>query len=144
MTFSERKASFKKFLVLVDINKTRNSSVFKTRNIKTVHYGLKTTVYVDWKIWELVSQKMEDSENINIFKSDIELEKKKIILHVIYLNRTYHESDFFETPFVYCFLIALIDFYSIYAFAFLISKIYFNVDIYSSSSCHCCYCYLKL
>ena len=47
MTFSERKASFKKFLVLVDIIKTRNSSVFKTRNIKTVHYGLKTTVYVD-------------------------------------------------------------------------------------------------
>lgn len=77
MTFSERKASFKKFLVLVDITKTRNSSVFKTRNIKTVHYGLKTTVYVDWKIWELVSQKMEDSENINIFKSDIELGKKR-------------------------------------------------------------------
>ena len=76
MTFSERKASFKNFLVLVDIIKTRNSSVFKTRNIKTVHYGLKTTVYVDWKIWELVSQRWKIQKILTSLNQTMNSEKK--------------------------------------------------------------------
>ena len=39
---------------------TRNFSGFETKNIETVHYGLETIVYLDWKTWEFLSQKVKD------------------------------------------------------------------------------------
>ena len=48
---------------------------FETRNIKIVYYGLETITSLAPKIWDLVTQKIKDSENINTFKSNIKLSK---------------------------------------------------------------------
>ena len=48
----------------------RNYSGFETTNIKNVHYGSETIVYLNPKTWgDFVPQKIKDSENIIIFKS---------------------------------------------------------------------------
>ena len=60
MKFSEKKH---------DIKHYRNSSGFEIRYIKTVHCGSETIPYLGPKMWDLVPQKIDDSENINIFKS---------------------------------------------------------------------------
>ena len=54
---------------------TKNSSGFKTRNVKFVHYEFETIAYLGHKIWDRVPQKIKDSENINIFKPNIKLKK---------------------------------------------------------------------
>lgn len=54
---------------------TKNSSSFETRNIKTVYDGPETIAYIGPKIWNLVLQKIKDSDNFNIFKSNIDLIK---------------------------------------------------------------------
>ena len=46
--------------------------------------------------------------------------ENQIIVHVVCLSHSYHELDFFETPFVCCFLFDLTDFYSTYAFVVLL------------------------
>ena len=57
--------------------KSRNSTGFETRNIKTVHYGFKIMVPLHPKILYLVQQKIKDREYINVFKSNIELGKSE-------------------------------------------------------------------
>ena len=49
----------------------RKNSAFETRNIKSVYYGLETIPFIGPKIWELLPSNIEDSENLNIFKSNI-------------------------------------------------------------------------
>lgn len=49
---------------------SRNSTGFETRNIKTVHYGFE--IIVPLHPIRLAHQKIKDSENINVFKSNIE------------------------------------------------------------------------
>ena len=49
----------------------RKNSTFETRNIKSVYYGLEKISFLDPKIWELLLSNIEDSENLNIFKSNI-------------------------------------------------------------------------
>ena len=44
---------------------------------ESVHYGSETIVHLGPKMWELVPQKIKDSESINILKSNIKLWKPK-------------------------------------------------------------------
>ena len=44
---------------------------FKIRNIKSVYYGSETISFIDPKIWESLPSNNKDSENLNIFKSNI-------------------------------------------------------------------------
>ena len=45
---------------------------FATRNVK-YHYGAETIFYLGPKRWDLLPKNIKDSENINIFKSNIKL-----------------------------------------------------------------------
>ena len=49
----------------------RKSSTSETRNIKSVYYGSETISFIGPKIWELLPSSIKDSENLNIFKSNI-------------------------------------------------------------------------
>ena len=49
----------------------RKNSTFETRNIKSVYYGSETISFLGSKIWERLSSNIKDSENLNIFKSNI-------------------------------------------------------------------------
>ena len=49
----------------------RNNSTFETRNIKSVYYSSETISLLGPKIWELLPSNIKDSENLNIFKSNI-------------------------------------------------------------------------
>ena len=49
----------------------RKKSTFETRNIKSVYYGSETKFFIGPKIWELLPCNLKDSENLNIFKSNI-------------------------------------------------------------------------
>ena len=49
----------------------RKNSTFETRNIKYVYYGSETISFIGPKIRELLPSKINDSENLNIFKSNI-------------------------------------------------------------------------
>ena len=49
----------------------RKNSTFETRNIKSVYYGSETISFIGPKIRELFYSKINDSENLNIFKSNI-------------------------------------------------------------------------
>ena len=55
----------------------RNNSFFETRNIKSVYYGSETISFLGPKIWEFLPSNIEDSENLNIFKSSIKSWKSK-------------------------------------------------------------------
>ena len=48
----------------------RKNSTFETRNIKSVYYGSEIS-FIGPKIWELLPSNIKDSENLNIFKSNI-------------------------------------------------------------------------
>ena len=48
----------------------RKKSTFETRNIESVYYGSETS-FLDPKIWKRLPSNIKDSENLNIFKSDI-------------------------------------------------------------------------
>ena len=49
----------------------RKNSTFETRNIKSVYYGSETISFIGPKIWELLPSNIKDSENLNIFKSNV-------------------------------------------------------------------------
>ena len=49
----------------------RKSSAFETRNIKSVYYISETISFLGPKIWELLPSNIKDSQNLNIFKSNI-------------------------------------------------------------------------
>ena len=49
----------------------RKNSTFETRNIKSVYYGSETISFLGPKIWERLPSNIKDSENLNIFKSNI-------------------------------------------------------------------------
>ena len=53
----------------------RNNFLFATRNVKFVHYGSETVYYLGPKIWKLLCKNIKDSDNINIFKSNVNLWK---------------------------------------------------------------------
>ena len=54
---------------------TRNSSGFEAKNMRTVHCGSETIAYLGPKILDLVPQKIKDSEDIAICKSNSKLWK---------------------------------------------------------------------
>ena len=49
----------------------RKNSTFETRNKKSANYGSKTISFLGPKIWELLPNNIKDSENLNIFQSNI-------------------------------------------------------------------------
>ena len=49
----------------------RKNSTFEERKVKYVYYGEETISFIGSKIWELVPSNINDSENVNIFKSNI-------------------------------------------------------------------------
>ena len=49
----------------------RKNSTFETRTIQSVYYGLETISFTGLKRWELLPSNIKDSENRNIFKSNI-------------------------------------------------------------------------
>ena len=49
----------------------KKSSAFETRNIKSVYYISGTISFLGPKIWKLLPSNIKDSENLNIFKSNI-------------------------------------------------------------------------
>ena len=49
----------------------RKNSTFETRNIKPFYYGSEAISFIGLKIWELLPSNFKDSENPNIFKSNI-------------------------------------------------------------------------
>ena len=53
----------------------RNNSTFETRSITSVFYGSETISFLGPKIWELLPSNIKDSENLNIFKSNIKSRK---------------------------------------------------------------------
>ena len=44
---------------------------FATRNVKYLHYRSDVVSYLGPKIWDLLPENIKDSENINIFKSNV-------------------------------------------------------------------------
>ena len=59
---------FKKRNVTYDFRKYSTS---ETRNIKSVYCGSETICFLSPKIWEHLPSNIKDSENLNIFKSNI-------------------------------------------------------------------------
>ena len=49
----------------------RKNSTLETRNIKSVYYGSETISFIGPKIWELLPSNIKDSEDLNMFKSNI-------------------------------------------------------------------------
>ena len=49
----------------------RKSFIFETRNIKSVYYDSETISFIGRKIWELLPSNINDSEDLNIIKSNI-------------------------------------------------------------------------
>ena len=49
----------------------RKSLTFETRNIKSVYYDSETISFIGPKIWELLPSNINDSEDLNIIKSNI-------------------------------------------------------------------------
>ena len=49
----------------------RKNSTYETRNVKSVYYGSETISFIGTKIWELLLSNIYDSENLNIFNSNI-------------------------------------------------------------------------
>ena len=49
----------------------RKKSTFETKNIRSVYCASETISFVGPKIWELLPSNIKDSENLNIFKSNI-------------------------------------------------------------------------
>ena len=49
----------------------RKNSTFETRNINSVYYGSETKSFLGPKMWNLLPSNIKDSENLNIFKSNI-------------------------------------------------------------------------
>ena len=49
----------------------RKNSTVETRNIKSIYYGSETIPFKSPKIWELLPSSIKDSENLDIFKSNI-------------------------------------------------------------------------
>ena len=52
------------------MDKFRYSSLFET-NIKSVYYYSETIYFLGPKMWQLLPSNIKDSENLNIFKSNI-------------------------------------------------------------------------
>ena len=50
----------------------RKNSTFEERKVKSVYYGAETMSYIGPEMWELVPSNINDSENLSIFKSNIE------------------------------------------------------------------------
>ena len=48
----------------------RKNSTFETRNIKSVYYDSEISI-IGPKTWQLLPSNVKDSENVNIFKSNI-------------------------------------------------------------------------
>ena len=72
----------------------RNNSIFGTRNVKSVFYGAETISFLGPKIYELMPSNIKDSENLNIFKSNIKSWKPENCL--CRLCRLYN-LQYFET-----------------------------------------------
>ena len=51
----------------------RKNSTFETRNINSVYYGSQTISFLGPEVWELLPSNIKDSENLNIFKSNINI-----------------------------------------------------------------------
>ena len=69
----------------------RKNSTFEERKVKYVYYGEETISFIGSKIWELVPSNINDSENVNIFKSNIKLRSLKTF-HALctgYILQTY-------------------------------------------------------
>ena len=53
----------------------RKKSTFEERKVKSVYYGAETISFIGLKIWELVPSNINDSENLNISKSNFKSRK---------------------------------------------------------------------
>ena len=53
----------------------RKKSTFEEGKVKSVYYGAETISFTSPKIWEVVPSNINDSENLNIFKSNIKSRK---------------------------------------------------------------------
>ena len=51
---------------LYNLRSSRNQ--FRRENIKTVHYGLQSVIYLGLKIWELVPNNIKHSNSLSKFK----------------------------------------------------------------------------
>ena len=49
----------------------RNELRFKSRNIRTVRYGIETAALVGSRIWSYMSSELNDSTSLNKFRSKI-------------------------------------------------------------------------
>ena len=49
----------------------RHDRLFKTENIRTVHYGIETISYWGPKIWDMLPHHIKHSENLQTFKKKI-------------------------------------------------------------------------
>ena len=70
----------------------RNNSTFETRNIESVYNVSETMYFLGPKMWELLPSKIKDPENLNIFKSNIKLQKPENHLCRVYIA----DIGFFE------------------------------------------------
>ena len=48
-----------------------SENIFKTRNVRTVSYGLNTLAHLGPKIWELVPQNIKDEISLKMFTQKI-------------------------------------------------------------------------
>ena len=49
----------------------RNELRFKSRNIRTVKYGIETTAFVSSRIWSYMPSELKESTSLNEFRSKI-------------------------------------------------------------------------
>ena len=52
-------------------NTRQGTDSFKTRNVKTVHYGTETLAHLGPRIWQQVPNKMKNNTNLQEFKEFI-------------------------------------------------------------------------
>ena len=68
----------------------RNELRFKSRNIRTVRYGIETAAFVGPRIWSYISNELKGSMSLNKFRSKIKTWKPENCpckLCKIYLQR---------------------------------------------------------
>ena len=79
----------------------RNELRFKSRNIRTVRYGIETATFVGFRIWSCVLSKLKDSASLNKFSSkNKNLETRK--LPVNFVKSTFRESFIFKLLIIIC------------------------------------------
>ena len=123
-------------------NPLRNELRFKSRNIRTVRYGIETAAFVGSRIWTNMPNELKESTSLNEFKSKIKTWKPENCpckLCKIYLQRIgslqvtdYHmftDVVIYVSLFYFIFFIIIILYIYIYIYIYILFYYFFIIFI---------------